>query len=133
MIIVTQRDKIKSLAKRWAGHNATLTIKDGRPALVFHSRIKEDVYKSICQSDLETVSTAEVLKLLEPYGPLHRMWVVLYCCECHKEVDTVVRFGEPDPQPCEEAESADVCLVCLKAVADRLLKENHETETTGHR
>jgi hypothetical protein len=94
MIVITTRDRIRSVADRWAQQYPD--DGDARRA-------------KLATLDKDNATAKDVEKIIG-----NASWTRLGCDECGKEVGTVVQLGE---EPDYESSTADVCLECLHKAA----------------
>lgn len=99
MLIITTRDRIREVAKRWGQ-----AYGKGQ-----YGQDKMETLSKLSLLDLETVSAEKVDEIIG-----NKSWTSQRCDECDEYVHSVVRLGmEPD----YDSNTAYVCFDCLSKAA----------------
>lgn len=97
MKIITERDRIRNVAERWAQ-----VYEKGYYA---NDPVKQGILQSLRMLNPETCSAADVNKVIG-----NKSWTTMRCNECKEDTTWIIQLGEtPD---CESA-TANICRACF--------------------
>lgn len=99
--LITRRDVIRGIAKRWHEQYGDNPER--------HGPDKTEIYRGLLALDLETCSPADVEAVIG-----NATWTRLKCNGCGRDVDAVVQVGD---EPDYESSTADLCRSCAEAAA----------------
>lgn len=109
MKIITQRDLIKTVAKRWDQQYHPYV----NDVPLFSARngfrrdlTKKEIHEALKNLDPETCSAEEVNNIIG-----NSSWTNLTCNQCQKQVKEVIELGE---EPDWESNTAQICFSCLE-------------------
>ena len=102
--LITQRDLIRDLAKRWAEQYGSSYWKNDEE--------KQSILRKLEAADLETATAADIEAVIG-----NNSWTTLECDVCDLYVDAVVQCGD---EPDYESSTANMCRACAIKAAEML-------------
>ena len=119
MRVISIRNKIKGISRRWNKHHETYGYHPDVGALKKHN---EEICKRLAAIDPETATAAEVNAIIGDEKWTRREG----CFECDRMFDAVIEIGEePDGY---RSSTAQICLGCLEEAVAALHKEEASGE-----
>ena len=114
MTIITQRQLIQSVAKRW--RRQYQPFKNDKPLFSWRTGVtstpktKQQIADELDSTDLDVASADDIYAIIG-----NDSWTTLKCHECDHDVTAIVQVGE---EPDYESHTANLCIDCAKKAVD---------------